>query len=282
MITAVNLLLWTTRLDEKSLPYAELLRNAGYEGVEVPIHQPDAAHHAAMGRRLRDLGLAVSTSTALPGPQADFLSPDPAVRQAAADYLKAVVDSAHALGADRLMGPLYQALGAFTGLPPSDDERRRAADGLRVVADHAAAAGVALMLEPLNRFECHLVNTLEAGAMLAKAIGRPNVKLAYDTFHAQIEEKDPLGAITRYFPVIGHVHISENDRGAPGTGHLPLRETVRRFLDLGYDRWFVVESFGTALPDLAAATRCWRATFGDETEVVAAGAKLFAEVRGTR
>jgi D-psicose/D-tagatose/L-ribulose 3-epimerase len=279
MKTSLNLLLWTTHVTEADLAHVRSLRDAGYTGVEVPIHQPDSAHHAAIGRGIRDLGMGITASTALPGPHADFLHADPAVRRAAGDYLKQVVDSAAALGAELLMGPLYQALGVFSGTAPDDDERRRAADGLREVADHAAATGLRLMLEPLNRFECHLLNTLESGAALVEAIGRPNVAIAYDTFHANIEEKDPLGAIDRFHSVIGHVHISENDRGAPGSGHLPLEETIRRFLSHGYDGWFVVESFGTALPDLAAATRCWRPTFASEMDVLTGGAAVFAAAR---
>ena len=123
------------------------------------------------------------------------------------------------------MGPLYQALGVFSGTAPTDDELNRAADGLREVADHAAAFGIRLMLEPLNRFECHLINTMEAGAALVAAIGRPNVALTYDTFHANIEEKDPLAAIDRFHSVIGHVHVSEkcsHHREHPGARDRPL------------------------------------------------------------
>lgn len=279
MKTSLNLLLWTTRVTSGDLRHVELLREAGYDGVEVPIHQPDVAHHAAIGRAIRDLGMSCTVSTALPGAHADFLSLDKSVRDGAANHLRGVVDSAAALGADLVMGPIYQALGVFSGTAPSADEFHRAAEGLREVADHAAATGIRLMIEPLNRFECHLVNTLEAGARLVSEIGRSNVAIAYDSFHANIEEKDPLAAIDHYHSVIGHVHISENDRGAPGSGHLPLEETIRRFLGYGYEGWFVVESFGTALPDLAAATRCWRPTFASETEVVGAGARLFSSAR---
>lgn len=279
MKTSLNLLLWTTRVTAEDLRHVERLRTAGYDGVEIPIHQPDEAHHAAIGRAIRELGMSCTVSTALPGAHADFLSPDSLVRDAAADYLRGIVDSAAALGAELVMGPIYQALGVFSGTAPTDDEFHRAADGLRIVADHAAAAGIRLMIEPLNRFECHLINTLEAGARLVAEIGRPNVAIAYDAFHANIEEKHPLAVIDQCHSIIGHVHISENDRGAPGSGHLPLEETVRRFLDHGYEGWFVVESFGTALPDLAAATRCWRPTFTSEQEVVDAGARLFSGFR---
>lgn len=279
MKTSLNLLLWTTRVTTEDLRHVELLRKSGYDGVEVPIHQPDEVHHAAIGRAIRDLGMSCTVSTALPGAHADFLSPDKSVRNAAADYLRGVVDSAAALGADLVMGPIYQALGVFSGTGPTADEFHRAAEGLREVADHASTAGIRLMIEPLNRFECHLVNTLEAGARLVSEIGRSNIAIAYDAFHANIEEKDPLAAIDQYHSVIGHVHISENDRGAPGAGHLPLEETIRCFLAHGFDGWFVVESFGTSLPDLAAATRCWRPTFASETEVVEAGARLFSSIR---
>jgi D-psicose/D-tagatose/L-ribulose 3-epimerase len=80
----------------------------------------------------------------------------------------------------------------------------------------------------------------------------------YDTFHANLEERDPVAAFTRNASDIVHVHISENDRGVPGRGHVPWSDTFKAIKASGYDRWLTIEAFGRGLPELAAATRVWR------------------------
>lgn len=274
MNLGINLLLWTTHVEEAHLPELSSIRAAGYNGVEIPIHQTDPGHYQWLGARLDDLGLRRTASTALPGPEANLISPEAGSRQAAIDYLRRVIDCVHGLGSAVLAGPLYQALGVFSGSGPSEQERAWAIDGLRDVAGHAEDGGITLCLEPLNRFECHLLNTVEAAATLAGHVDHPALKIMYDSFHANIEEEDLLGPIEPFADWIAHVHISENHRGAPGTGHLPLVDVIHRFEALGYDGWYVVESFGTSLPDLAEATRCWRPTFSSPRQVVEAGIRL--------
>jgi len=278
MKTGINLLLWTTRVEEQHLPILSQIKAEGYTGAEIPIHRADPSHYHWLGKQLDALGLERTASTALPGPEANLIGSEDSARQAAIDYLKGIIDSAHALGSQILIGPMYQALCAFTGTGPTEEEFGWAEEGLRAVAPHAEAAGVVLCLEPLNRFECHLLNTIESAAALVQRVDHPHVRIMYDTFHANLEEADPFQPIDAFSEWIAHVHISENHRGAPGSGHAPLKETIRRFLAAGYDGPFVVEAFGTALPELAEATRCWRPTFSSETEVLEAGIRLFREV----
>jgi D-psicose/D-tagatose/L-ribulose 3-epimerase len=274
MRAGINLLLWTTRVEEKHVPILERLQEAGYDGAEIPIHTADRRHYEKLAQTMDSLGLQRTVSTALPGAGTNLIGAQASSRRAAVDYLKSIIECVHALGAKRLVGPVYQALGEFPGRPPSEQEYEWATEGLEQVAAHAAEAGVTVCLEPLNRFECHLMNTLETGSRLVDRIGSPNIKLMYDSFHANIEEDDPLTSIDRYIDYIGHVHISENHRGTPGEGHLPLRETIDQFLAHRYGGWFVIEAFGTALPELAAATRCWRRTFSSENHVLEAGIRL--------
>ena len=85
--------------------------------------------------------------------------------------------------------------------------------------------------------------------------------MMYDTFHSNIEEKSIALAIHSCADMLCHVHISENDRGTPGTGQVRWDEAFSALKKTGYDGWFVIEAFGRALPDLAAATRVWRDLF---------------------
>ena len=137
----------------------------------------------------------------------------------------------------------------------------------RQIGAVAASHGVTVCLEALNRFECYLLNTMDAMADHIKAIGHPNIRAMYDTFHANIEETDPIGALTRNKDVVHHIHISENDRGVPGRGNIPWAETFSAIKQIGYDDWLTIESFGRGLPDLAAATKVWR-DFAESPEAV--------------
>ena len=169
-----------------------------------------------------------------------------------------VLDCSAALGADRVSGPLHSVLGQFSGQGPTPDELARAVDSQQQIGEHAATVGVTVGLEALNRFECYLLNTMDDLARFIRRVAHPNIRAMYDTFHANIEETDPIGALTRNRAEVLHIHLSENDRGVPGRGNIPWAETFAAIRDIGYDDWLTIESFGRGLPDLAAATKVWR------------------------
>lgn len=277
MKVGMNLLLWTGHVTADHYPVIDALAKAGFDGVEVPVFNLDVPHYAELRKKLDDIGMGSTIVTVMPGPQADFISPDPASRSGALDHLRRAIDCAHALGADVVAGPFYQPLGQFSGEPPTEEEKDRVAEGHRRAAEHAAGAGVMLAMEALNRFECYLFNTMADGVAHVRRVDHPNLRMMYDTFHVNIEEKDPLGAIDEFHPWIAHVHISENDRGTPGRGHTPIPESIRKIRAHGYDGWFTIEAFGRALPALAAATRCWRDFSGSPEEVYTEGLKIIRD-----
>ena len=272
-----NLLLWTTHLDEGMRAWLPRLKAAGYDGVEVPVFGGDPEHYARVRRWLADEGLAATVVGLVTSPDANPMAPEAASRAAGVAHLRWLVDCSAALGAEVLCGPFMQPLGQFSGRGPTADEWGWLVEGHRAMADHAARAGGGLRLavEPLNRFECYALNTAADAARLVAEVGRPGVYgYLYDTFHANIEERDPVGVIGATAGAIAHVHVSENDRGTPGRGHVPFAAVFGALRGAGYDGWLTVEAFGQALPDLAAATRVWRPLFGSETEVFTEAAAL--------
>jgi len=186
------------------------------------------------------------------------LSEDEADRQRGIDYLKWCVDCTAALGATGIGGPLHQTLGHFSGAGTTEAEFNRAREVHQAVGDYAAKSGVTLALEAVNRFESYFATTMQELDNYVESVGHPAIKTMYDTFHANLEEADPVGAYTAHKDNVVHVHISENDRGVPGRGHIPWTDTFTALKQGGYDQWLTIEAFGRALPDLAAATRVWR------------------------
>ncbi len=270
MKIGMNLLLWATHVTEEHYPHLEKIKATGFDGVEIPIFEGDDAHYLKLRRKLDELQLKTST-VAVATPESSAISPDPVIRKAAVERLKAIVRRSAILGADIMCGPFHQALGVFSGTGPTEEEFNWAADVHREVADEAKRHGVCLAIEFLNRFECYFLNTAAAGAAYVRRVGHPNFRILYDTFHANIEEADPQKAFSENAAEIAHVHVANNDRGVPGRGHIDFPATFQAIKSSGYDGWLTIEAFGRTLPQLVEPTRVWRDFFKHPDEVVTEG-----------
>ena len=259
--------LWTTNVTREHEQLLRDIKATGFDGVEVPVFEGEPSDYARLGALLDSIGLERTAVSAIGDPAKNLISADAGERAAGIAYMKWAIDCAVALGADLLSGPLHSTLGHFSGEGPTRDEFSRSIDSQRAIGEHAALRSVTIGLEALNRFECYLVNTTDALAAHVEEIGHPRIRAMYDTFHANIEEDDPVGAFSRNRKSIVHVHISENNRGVPGRGNIPWAETFAAIRDSGYDGWLTIEAFGRALPDLAAATKVWR-DFAESPEAV--------------
>jgi D-psicose/D-tagatose/L-ribulose 3-epimerase len=273
----MNLLLWTAHVTAEHFPLCARLKQTGFDGVELPLFQGDEAHYKKIGQELKNLGLGCTAVTCCAA-DTNPVSPDTGVRKKASEHHKWAIGMTAALGATTLCGPYHSALGVFTGQGPTDDEKKRAVEVLRLAAEEAQKHRVLLGIEYLNRFECYLLTTAVDARTLVKQVNHPNFRMMYDTFHANIEEKDITQTILGAADSIVHVHISENDRGTPGTGHVHWNETFQALKQIKYDGWLTIEAFGRALPDLAAATRIWRDLFPGPEEVYTKGLKFMKEM----
>jgi len=249
----------------------ELLREIGFDGVEIPILDGELGKYERLGRRLSDLGLAALAVSARSGDDSP-ISGDPEVRARALAATNATVDTAAALGARIVCGPLQAPLGVLSGAGPTRDERSRSVEYLRAAAEHAATRDVTIAIEYLSRFEMYLVNCAEDAASLVREVDHPSCRLMYDTFHAHIEEADPCAALRSCADVLVHVHASENNRGTPGSGQVAWDATFDTLAEIGYGGWVVIEAFGDAVPEFAAATKVWRRTFTTEEQLARDGA----------
>ncbi|WP_298289052.1 sugar phosphate isomerase/epimerase [Novosphingobium sp.] len=280
MKIGMNLLLWSGHIGPEHADLLRAIKATGFDGVEVPVFDPaDTDHYATLGAMLDDIGLERTAVALIPDEAHSPISPDAAARQGAVDHLTRVIDCCAALGSQGLVGPWYQPLGVFSGAGPTDTELERCADVHRAIAGKARDAGMFCALEPLNRFESYLLNTCEQSSAYLERLGEPGFGILYDTFHANIEEKDPVAALTTALAKghVNHVHISENDRGTPGRGHACIRETIAELKARHYDGWLTIEAFGKALPELAAATRVWRDFFVNPEEVYVEGYRYITQ-----
>ena len=272
-----NLLLWTTHVTDEHMAHIAALQRAGYDGVEIPLFEGDVAHYQRLGAALRDAGLGCTAITVIPDEAHSPISPDVRHRQGARDHLAWASECAAALGSALLCGPFHQPLGQFSGSGPTAQERAWCIEVHRAAAERAADQGVTLAMEYLNRFECYFVNTMADALAHAARVDHAGFGVMHDTFHANIEEADPIGVIAQARPFLRHIHISENDRGTPGRGHLPWADIFAAIRASGYDGWLTIEAFGRALPALAAATRVWRDLSGSQEQVYTEGLALIRE-----
>ncbi len=266
------MLLWTGHVTEEHVPLFKALKKTGYDAVEIPLFEGTPDHYARIGEKIARLGMGVTTVSVL-GAGHNSLSSSAEERKAALARTKWAIDCTAALGGNILAGPMHSEIGAFTGNGPTAEERKRAIGFHRAAGDYAATKKVRFAVEALNRFECYLLNTMAQLADYLDEVDHPAVKAMYDTFHANIEEKDPVAAIKTIKRHMIHVHISENDRGTPGKGHVPWSATYKALKAAKYDGYLTIEAFGRALPALAAATRVWRDFFPKPEEVYKLGYK---------
>jgi sugar phosphate isomerase/epimerase len=209
---------------------------AGFDGLEL--------RDAARPRLDPVRGRAPTACPELGGWLGDF---DPAARRRAIDELRRQLDGIASLGGQGVVTPA--AWGMFTRrLPPFEEpprtpeqDRKVLVEGLAELGAHAEAAGVVVLFEPLNRYEDHMVNTVAVAAELAAASGSDAVRVLADTYHMNIEEDDPCGALRAAGERLGAVHLSDSNRHQPGTGHVPFEAIVATLREIGFDGVLSVE-----------------------------------------
>jgi D-psicose/D-tagatose/L-ribulose 3-epimerase len=231
----------------------------GYDVLEVCVEDPALLTAEALNAHAARTGLAISICGAF-GPDRDVSAEEPERRRAGIGYLKTCIDLAVAVGSPHVAGPMYAPTGQTRMLDAGNRaaQLQRAADSLRETAGYAAERGIRLALEPLNRFETDLINTTKQALELVGLIGADNVGLLIDTFHMNIEEKSLGEAVKLAGPRVFHVQVSENDRGTPGSGHVPWADFFEALSDINYRGQLVVESFLPTVKEIARAVSLWR------------------------
>ena len=253
----VNTFIWSDSFDRTNLPLLPRVKAWGFDGVEVPLFQPSEFAAAEIRSGLEANGLECTICSVLV-PGLSLISDDANVRRKTVQHVRDTVQAGAESGAKIIAGPLYCPVGYLPGRRRTADEWKWAVEGYQSLGDTLASHGVTVAIEPLNRFETFFLNTAADAARLCSEIDHPNVGVLFDTFHANIEEKDIGAGYRTLGKHLRHVHACENDRGIPGSGHVEWPSVFQALRDLSYDGWLTIESFGFALPMISAAAAIWR------------------------
>jgi D-psicose/D-tagatose/L-ribulose 3-epimerase len=255
----VNTWVWTSPLTNASLAeLAPRIAGWGFDVIELPVENPGDWDPARAATLLGDLGLAASVVLVM-GDGRELVAADATTVLSTQDYLRHVVDVAEAVGSPAIAGPAYASVGRTWRMSPDERQTRYAElrDGLTPVLEHAAAAGVRVAVEPLNRYETSLINTVDQA--LEALDGLPDTcGIALDIYHMNIEETDISSAVRRAGGRVAHVQVCANDRGAPGADHLDWQGFLTALGDVGYDGPLVIESFTAENATIATAASIWR------------------------
>jgi len=275
-----NLWIWDSPITDAVIRRrAPLIASMGFNLIELPLENPGDWSPRLVKPILDDLGLAASVCAAM-GPGRDLTTGDAATVSATRDYLQHCIDAAAGVGASVVAGPIY----APTGVTGSRtlEERDRAiavvAANLGPVLDHARESGVRLAIEPLNRFETSLFNTVGQTLELLRAVDRPELGLLLDTFHMNIEERSQPEAIRAAGSSLFHFHACGNDRGAPGGDGIDWLGIRDALSEIGYRGAITIESFTSANRTIATAASIWRALAPSQDELATGGLHF---LRGT-
>lgn len=245
---------WVYPFDESVIPKVE---EVGYDGIEIPIEDPSKLNVESIREALESSKIKCSSLCAVMSQERDFTSPEKSVRENALRYLKFCIDFAVKVGTDVVAGPVYAAVGKVI-FDDKEKAWKMAVEGVKEAARYAADRGVYIAIEPLNRYETSLINLASDAMRFIEDVGEENVKAHFDTYHANIEEKSFLNAIKTMGKHLYHVHACENDRGTPGSGHIPWKEIAQALRQVGYNRWLVIETFQPGIKEIARAASIWR------------------------
>ncbi len=255
----INTFLFTSPFTNENTRLFRQFKAWGFDGVEIAIENPTDIDAAFVRAQLDRHGL-VCTSVCACFPPSRDLRGTKAQQRATIIYLKRLVDIAGVLGTDIIMGPLYSATGRADAVPADEYKRQwqTVRGHLKTICAYAEANGKIICLEPLNRFETDFLNTVEQGLQMIREVKSPVLKLLLDTFHMNIEEKNPADAIRRAGKHVGHIHASASDRGTPGNDHVDWRGVAQALRDIKYDGAVVIESFTQDVKVIARAAAIWR------------------------
>lgn len=258
--------------DEKQFTRAiSRARRIGYDGIEIPVENPDKLNIEKLRKALEEYDMIPCSMTpTLPDP----ISSDSNVRKNCINTFKKDAEIAKQIGADSASIVFVPSkVSKLDSDLPYKKEWGLAVELLREIGDIASQNNVYVCIEPLNRFETYFINTVREAVSLVKEVNHNHIKVMIDTFHMNIEENEFGSEILYAGDLIYHVHANENNRGAPGSGHVPFKEIFTALKEIGYQRWLVIQTFKTRIMEMPRAAVVWKKLAPDQDSLAKDGLK---------
>ena len=263
----VHTSMWTMSWDSEGAARAIAAAKAsGMDFIEIALLDPASAD-ANLGRRLLEEA-ALPAVCSLGLPKAVWASHNP---ECAVDFLTLAIEKAAGMGATALTGVTYGGIGERSGLPPTQAELDNVARALSAAAKVAASHGLAFGIEPVNRYETHLINTAAQGVAMIERVRADNMFLHLDTYHMNIEERGAGNGIRIARNHLRYIHLSESDRGTPGQGTCDWDEIFATLAAIGFEGGLAMESFINMPPEIAHGLSVWRPVAESADQVIAEG-----------
>jgi D-psicose/D-tagatose/L-ribulose 3-epimerase len=259
MTFGINTFLFTSPFTNSSTRLFKRFKAWGFDAVEIAVEDPSHIDPIQVRRQLDRHGLVCCSVCACMGPDRD-LRGTRRQQRTAITYLNRLLDQAVVLGASSLIGPVFSTTGRAQRVPARESaaQWRTVTTHLKTLCRTAAEHDVMICLEPLNRFETDFINTCEQALEMIHRVDSPALKILLDTFHMNIEEKNPARAIRKAGRHLGHVHVSGSDRGTPGNDHTDWPSIARALNTIRYTGPVVIESFTPEVEVIARAAAIWR------------------------
>jgi D-psicose/D-tagatose/L-ribulose 3-epimerase len=275
----INTFLFSCPFTDASTRLFSRFKKWGFESVEISVEEFAHLDPERFKAQLSRHGLVCGSVTPCLGPDKD-LRGTPRQQRAGVEFMKRVVDLMVRINCPSLIGVVYSTVGRTEAVPPAEKRRqwKTVVRNLRELCAYTEAHGRVIALEPINRFETDFINTCEQGLRMIHDVGSPALKLHLDTFHMNIEEKDPADAIRRAGAHLGHFHACGCDRGTPGNDHIDWKSIAGALRAIRYEGDVVIESFTSDVKALASAAAIWRKLEATRDEIAWKGLKFLRSI----
>lgn len=277
MLFGASTFIWVSPFSTENIDLLTKVKNMGYDILEIAVEDTRIIDWELIKEIARDLDLKITISGAF-GMERDISSTEPAYRKLGKQYIIDCIKIAEDVGSPIFGGPVYSAVGKTRLVSDEQKKQERAwcVETLQEIGKIAGDHGVVVGLEPLNRFETDMVNTVDQALSIVNEVASPNLKIVLDTFHSNIEEKDIPASIRKIGKdLLCHVQGNESDRGTPGTGHLEWQGISEALKEIGYEGAVVIETFGQPSKELARAACIWRPLANSADELATEGLDFY-------
>lgn len=256
MKLGVSAFAWTGSFDDSHLRLLPQIREYGFSAFEIPMFVPAKLPVAALRRAFDATGLDCTVCAILP-PGINPISLDAATRRRSRDHLAECIEVSAELGSHLLGGPLFAPIGYLPAHRPTPEEWKWAVELFQSLGDLLDTYRMTLSIEPVNRSETFFIRTAAEAKEFCNAVAHPALGVTIDTFHANIEEKSIPAAVLTLQSQLKHLHLSENDRGLLGTGHIDFLGILNALREIDYDGYLIIEGFGFSHDEPLAPGALW-------------------------